>query len=199
MPSLPVPRFGSSKRPTGPSSLDPSTRTLCHSKVKHTTSTAAPSPLSSAHGRPLRRVSASLRATSGSPRHSASPSFPTSSFNSFSSSPPSRNVAAALTGKEVGPADWPGPGGGSGYGGYGIVGASSDSSEVQVLLSDEELALVSFHIPVAYPTTDPRDVVAVPHIRRLLVPRDRCVEAGWRPPVSRCGGGAWARVGAARG
>ncbi|KAG2484165.1 hypothetical protein HYH03_016979 [Edaphochlamys debaryana] len=38
--------------------------------------------------------------------------------------------------------------------------------------ADEELALVSFHIPVASPTTDPEDVVRVPHIRDLLVPRD---------------------------
>lgn len=37
---------------------------------------------------------------------------------------------------------------------------------------EEELALVSFHIPVASPTTDTSDVVVCPDIRNLLVLRD---------------------------
>ncbi|GIL60175.1 hypothetical protein Vafri_14804, partial [Volvox africanus] len=39
-------------------------------------------------------------------------------------------------------------------------------------LVEEELALVSFHIPVASPTTDPVDVVTCPDVRERLVPRD---------------------------
>ncbi len=196
-PALTVPRFGSSHRPTGPSSRNQATRISSHSSKNKMISTAVPSPLSSGHGGPLRRVSAPLRASSGSIPHS-SPPFPTSSSSSSHHSPPTRNVTAAFTGKELGPSEGPGPGSG-GYGRSGAVGASPDRSDPRVLLSDDELALVSFHIPVADPTTDPRDVVAVPHIRRLLVPRDRWVVLvyllGWcncTSPVRWCRGtGAW--------
>ncbi|GIL82362.1 hypothetical protein Vretifemale_11250, partial [Volvox reticuliferus] len=75
-----------------------------------------------------------------------------------------------------------GVGGGGGGGGLGgrISGVPNDPSWTTADYSpsggwfgpEEELALVSFHIPVASPATDPDDVVTCPDIREKLIPRD---------------------------